>query len=578
MADDPSPTIQGEASRIFHDLLLRDARLGHPASVLAAAARTRFDGSCVAAPFLPAPLKCSELSAALWALLGTYGNAIAGARYASSDPVSRQACVVSSDAASLFLFSFLLLRVGGQPTSAPALAARYGACDTTAQTRPWRRLVTNVYATADGRWFHLHGGLDSSPSLRMLGLPPRRPELEDDEEEEAAAIADIGARVARFDARWLEAEANDHWRQAGGICRSPGEYAATEHGRAEAGAGLYTVEASDLGTLPAVPWPAMDRATTKHRPLEGIKLVDLTRAIAGPTMARLAALLGARVVRVSNTALPDIGIVLFESNLGKRDAHADLKTPAGREALARLVRDADVVLDGYRPGVLERLGFGPGWVHEVGRRRGRGVVYARENCHGWRGEWRGRSGWQQVSDAVTGVGWLFGRFWGGTAADKDHDDVEPVMPFLPNSDFQTGIVGCVGILNALDRRARDGGNYLVSTSLNQLNCFLISLGEQSPAVQRSLRERWPEMKPRHYDDLHRQMRVLARCLPQVEPDVLHPRNFRTMKAELGVEDEDMTFVGPAVTYDTTILAYDSGSCLRGMHKAEWPDRQDDNTA
>ncbi|KAI0020925.1 hypothetical protein F4780DRAFT_779144 [Xylariomycetidae sp. FL0641] len=79
----------------------------------------------------------------------------------------------------------------------------------------------------------------------------------------------------------------------GGICLSPGEYAATDHGRPEAGSGLYTVEASDLNTLPALAWPAIDAATTKYRPLEGIQPVDLSRATAGPTIARLAGLLGA---------------------------------------------------------------------------------------------------------------------------------------------------------------------------------------------------------------------------------------------------------------------------------------------
>lgn len=127
-------------------------------------------------------------------------------------------------------------------------------------------------------------------------------------------------------------------------------------------------------------------------------------------------------------------------------------------------------------------------------------MYARENCYGWKGPWAHRSGWQQISDAVTGIAWLFARMWGAN---------EPIMPFLPNSDFQTGIVGCIAIMNALDKRAKKGGSYLASMSLNQLNSFLISLGTQSPEVQQSLREMWPGMKSRHYDDLHRQMRVVS---------------------------------------------------------------------
>ncbi|KAI0596165.1 CAIB/BAIF family enzyme [Biscogniauxia sp. FL1348] len=550
-------TIQSEAARILHTILLPDPRLSLPPDLATTASLTSFDPSSIAEPFLPAPLKCSEASAALWGLLATLGNHVARERFGLSQRVT-----VSSDVATLFLTSFLWLRVGGKPVWDTGLAARYGAYDTTAQSGPWRRLVTNVYATRDGRYFHLHGGLDSTPCLRMLGLPTHDDTVADDE---MACITRLDARVRQFDARWLDVEANEHWRQAGGVCLSPEEYRRTAHGRAVADEGLYSIEELDLDVLPAVPWPDVPESATTFRPLEGIKVVDLTRAIAGPTIAKLAALFGATVVRVSNTSMPDLGIILFESNVGKRDAHLDLKTVEGKRALAALVADADVVLDGYRPGALERLGFGPAWVREVARRRGRGIVYARENCYGWKGEWAHRSGWQQISDAVTGVAWLYGRMWG-------LEDDEPLMPFLPNSDFQTGIVGCVAVMNALHKRATKGGSYLVSTSLNQLNSFLIALGVQSPEVQQSLRERWPDFKSRYYDDLHRQMRKLLVSLPKVAPGLFQPRYFMTMKAELGVPNEDMTFVGPAATYETTKLGYDSGSCLRGAHKAEWPDK------
>ncbi|KAI0376923.1 CoA-transferase family III [Hypomontagnella monticulosa] len=552
MADD-TYTIQKEASRILHSILLPDPRLQIPDSVKAAATRTSFDNSALSSPFLPAPLKCTESSTALWALLASFGNAIAAERYGLTD----QKVVVNSDVASIFLFSFLLLRVGGQPLSNPELGKRISVYDTTRQFTHWRRLVTNVYPTRDGRWFHLHGSLNSDRSLRMLGLPPHK-----DVADEMEAIHGLTEAVRQFDADWLDIEANEYWRQAGGICFTPEEYRETEQGKAISGDGLYLLEEFPSERLPPVPWPNVDTKT--YRPLEGIKIVDLTRAIAGPTIAKLSALFGATVVRVSNMNLPDLGVVLFESNLGKQDAHLDLKTEEGRKALRDLIEDADVVLDGYRPGALEKLGFGPTYVLEVAKRRGKGIVYARENCYGWKGPWKHRSGWQQISDAVTGVAWLFARMWGTD---------EPIMPFLPNSDFQTGIVGCIAILNALDKRAKKGGSYLASMSLNQLNSFLISLGTQSPEVQQSLREMWPGMKSRHYDDLHRQMRVLSAGLPKLTPQLLNPNYFMTIKADLGVPNEDMTFVGPAATYETTKLEYNSGSCLRGTHEAKWPSKE-----
>ncbi|XXH03300.1 phosphate system positive regulatory protein pho81 [Hypoxylon texense] len=550
MAEDDY-TVQKEASRILHSVLLADPRLQIPEFVKAAAWRTSFDVAALQKPFLPSPVKCTESSAALWALLSTFGNAIAEERYG----LSEQRVVVNSDVASIFLFSFLLLQVGGKPISDPELRQRYSIYDTTSQFTHWRRLVTNLYPTRDGRWFHLHGGLDSTPCLKMLGLPKHR-----DLAEEMDAIEGLTEAVQQFDADWLDIEANELWRQAGGICLTPEEYRESAHGKVVADEPLYLLEEFPSEKLPPVPWPQVETKT--YRPLEGIKIVDLTRAIAGPTIAKLAALFGATVVRVSNTNLPDLGVVLFESNLGKRDAHVDLKTDEGKKALRQLIEDADVVLDGYRPGALKKLGFSPTYVHEIAKRRGKGIVYARENCYGWKGPWKHRSGWQQISDAVTGIAWLFARMW-----DLD----EPVMPFLPNSDFQTGIVGCIAIMNALDKRAKKGGNYLVSMSLNYLNSFLISLGTQSPEVQQSLREMWPDMKSRHYDDLHRQMRILTRGLPKVAPQLLNPKYFMTTKADLGVADEEMVFVGPAATYETTKLGYESGSCLRGMHEAKWPD-------
>ncbi|OTA70770.1 CAIB/BAIF family enzyme [Hypoxylon sp. EC38] len=543
-------TIQKEASRILHSVLLTDSRLQIPDSVKAAASHTSFDNSALSAPFLPAPVKCTELSTALWALLATFGNAIASERY----NLPNQKVVVNSDVASIFLISFWLMRVGGKPVSDPSLVKRYSIYDTTQQFTFWRRLVTNLYPTRDGWWFHLHGGLNSDRSLRMLGLPTHK-----NVADEMEAINGLSESVRQFDAEWLDIEANEYWRQAGGICLTPEEYRETEQGKAVANDGLYLLEEFPHEKLPPVPWPKVDTKT--YRPLEGIKIVDLTRAIAGPTIAKLAALFGATVIRVSNVKLPDLGIVLMESNLGKRDTHLDLKTEEGRAALLHLIQDADVVLDGYRPGALEKLGFGPTYVHEIAKRRGKGIVYARENCYGWKGPWKHRSGWQQISDAVTGIAWLFARMW---------DSDEPTMPFLPNSDFQTGIVGCIAVMNALDKRAKKGGNYLVSMSLNQLNSFLISLGAQSPEVQQSLRKMWPKMRLRSYDDIHRQMRVLLSDLREKTPQLLNPKYFNTIKADLGVPDEEMVFVGPAATYETTKLGYDLGSCLRGTHEAKWP--------
>lgn len=568
-------TIQKEAERIFRDVLLQDERLGLPQKVHAVAARTVIDATTIREPYLPAPTKASETSTALWALLATYGNAIARERFGVDQSVS-----INSDVATLFIFAFLLVRFDGKSISDPDVAPRYQRYDLHRQHEPWRRLCTNVYPTRDGRWFHTHGGMDATTTLRMLGLPAH-----DDERDEMEIIRRYCAKVREYDAQWLDVEANEHWRQSGCIALTKEQYLESEHGKRVAKDPVYTVQEFPDDLLPPVPWPQANGRT--FRPLEGIRILDLSRAIAGPTITRLAALFGATVVRISHESLPELPAILVESNLGKRDVNLNLKSDEGRRALLRLLDDADVILDGFRPGALDRLGFGPSYVFELARRRGRGIVYARENCYGWGGPLSHRSGWQMISDAVVGLSWDMGRFVGLD---------EPVVPPLPNADFQTGLIGCLGIMNALDRRAAKGGSYLVSTSLNQYNSFLLSVGPQSPEIQQSLRERWGDMDFRHYDNMSRLLRKVSMrshpphplltssaktisadkaeqllpAFPKKVPGLVLDKYFIAMASEWGRPGEELTFLGPAAEYEITKLGYDVGSCQKGTHPAEWP--------
>lgn len=87
--------------------------------------------------------------------------------------------------------------------------------------------------------------------------------------------------------------------------------------------------------------------------------------------------------------------------MGKHAADLDLKTPEGRTIFEELLAEADVVVDGYRPGALERLGFGASHLVEVAKKRNKGFVYVNENCFGYEGEWASRPGWQQIADCVS---------------------------------------------------------------------------------------------------------------------------------------------------------------------------------
>ena len=147
------------------------------------------------------------------------------------------------------------------------------------------------------------------------------------------------------------------------------------------------------------PCPLPDRGD--RRVLSGVKVLEMCRIIAGPVVARILGEYGADVLKITSPHLSDVPFFQVDGNMGKRAADLDLKTPEGRQVFEKLLDEADVVVDGYRPGALEKLGYGPRALSERAARRGRGIVYVNENCFGYEGEWAGRPGWQQIADCVS---------------------------------------------------------------------------------------------------------------------------------------------------------------------------------
>ena len=87
--------------------------------------------------------------------------------------------------------------------------------------------------------------------------------------------------------------------------------------------------------------------------------------------------------------------------MGKRAAELDLKSPQGKAQFEKLLAEVDIVVDGYRPGALAKLGYGSEAMSELAVKRGKGIVYVNENCFGFEGEWANRPGWQQIADCVS---------------------------------------------------------------------------------------------------------------------------------------------------------------------------------
>jgi hypothetical protein len=211
---------------------------------------------------------------------------------------------------------------------------------------------------------------------------------------------------------------------------------------------------------------------TDRRPLSGIKVLDLARAIAAPTIGRICSALGATVIRVSSSTNTELPITLIDGCIGKISADINLKTFEGKKKLMELIKDADVFVDGYRPSVLEHLGFGRDAVMGLVANRDKGIVYCQENCYGWKGPWVTRPGWAQIADTVctnqffpprilidgfqiTGIGLGIGRFHG---YDEAH-----IFPG-PNADYLY-VRHYLGVSPSLPPTVKSAGTNETTTSI-----------------------------------------------------------------------------------------------------------------
>jgi len=242
--------------------------------------------------------------------------------------------------------------------------------------------------------------MNSDHTLRALGMPLHGDSIT----QNSAAVDKYAEAVGKFDAEQLDEVINEQYRQAGCIAMSAEEYLASESGRANSHIELYEIsKAPSTGEQGPSWWPENTaKPSSVKRPLAGLKVVDLTRVIAGPTITRELAEMGASVMRVTAPNITDLSSVHHDLNWGKWNCHLDLHSDADKLKLEKLIREADVVVDGYRPGIMEKHGFGRDAIFNLVKDRSRGIIHVRENCYGWYGPWAHRSGWQQISDAVSG--------------------------------------------------------------------------------------------------------------------------------------------------------------------------------
>jgi crotonobetainyl-CoA:carnitine CoA-transferase CaiB-like acyl-CoA transferase len=194
--------------------------------------------------------------------------------------------------------------------------------------------------------------------------------------------------------------------------------------------------------------------------LDGLKVVDLTIYIAGPSCGRTLAEFGADVIKVDPPGLGVTEQFWRDTSRGKRSLALDLKHPKGREILLKLLDSADVIVENFRKGVADRLGLS----YKVVSARNPRLIYASLNCYGHSGPFADRPGWEQLGQAVSGMQVRAGGREG-----------VPTLARYAVNDYGTGLSLALGVLAAVHERERTGRGQHISAALANVAGFLQSV-------------------------------------------------------------------------------------------------------
>lgn len=388
--------------------------------------------------------------------------------------------------------------------------------------------IGGFYLTRDNRWFYVHPGTDFMRVLKVLGC-----------ENNFESCTDA---VSKRDSNELE-DAFAEYGLSGAIARSAKEWAKHQQGKILSS--LPVVDIIKIGDSPPEPLPRGDR------PLSGVRCLDLTRILAGPTSARTLAEHGADVLWVGAQHLLDVFSFSMDTGHGKRPTFLDLRQSTDREKLWKLTEQADVFCQSYRLGAIAGHGFSP---EEVAARRP-GIIYSSINCYGPIGPWAGRRGWEQLGQTVSGLAIEEGqlppppvdeeylKLQGDSYVRSWHSPVgQPrLLPGAVN-DYTTGYLLAFGTMVALYRRALEGGSYAVRCSLSRTAMSVERMGrvDKEKAMAQS------EFLPSEFIE-----RI------SLNEDTPYGR---------------IRYIGPVVQMSETPVRWAQPTVPRGTHQAVWLDR------
>ncbi len=392
---------------------------------------------------------------ALWTEANLPADALGDVRLIGVDPVLPSsfavgtAAQVSIAASALAAATVWRLR-GGRKQSVTVdmrhaaiefLSERFVGIEGKAPEDPWDP-IAGAYQCGDGRWVRLHTNFPHHRDgiLRILGCANERSAVAAALQswtafalEDAAAAAGMCATAMRSFAEW------DGHRQGQALVSQP------------------VVKLTRIGDAPPRSLPAA------ARPLGGVRVLDLTRIIAGPVCGRTLAAHGAEVLAIASPNLPNLPMLVIDTGRGKRSAGLELRDHHDNARLRALLSQADIFIQGYRPGGLADLGFGP---QDAARLRP-GIVYVSLSAYGHVGPWAGRRGFDSLTQTATGINHAEAQA-AGQAAPK-------VLP-CQALDHGSGYLLAFGALIGLMRRMQEGGSWHVQVSLARTGRWIRDLG------------------------------------------------------------------------------------------------------
>ncbi len=389
------------------------------AGVEPSASEIRFVGD--GDPFYPSPLR---LAAGTASILGNIAGVVDDIRCLQTG--KRQSAEINLGQAAVGISSMWVLKVDGQlavDTLMDVNAAGQG-----------------IYPTRDGRLLYLLCGFPHIVERTLEVLDCTADELAD--------------HIAAQDSTDLESKMVDAQLTAVTI-RSPEEWNSHPQGKLLADSPAVIIE--KIGDAPPKPVPV------GSLPLNGVRVIDNTKVLAGPTISRTLAALGADVLHIGAPDAADLQAAQADTGHGKRRAHVDFDTADGRDTLCNLLEDADIFSQSYRARSLARRGLSP----EALAERHPGIIYISENAYGQFGPWQEKRGFDGNVQAASGIHHI---------QQKDPSVLGGPGPAIALNDYGTGNWGAYGALEALRRRAVEGGTWHVKVSLGQTAAWFLRLG------------------------------------------------------------------------------------------------------